>query len=80
MAIRPPLTNLVTGKPIRSNIPLNVNRKASRRGVQQSAVETYGEFTNLKILRNSPPLDEMGRNANKIQRKLQSGQKIDLEI
>lgn len=80
MAIRPPLTNLVTGKPVRPTVPLNLNREASRRGVQQSAVETYGEFTDLKIQRSSPPLDEMGRSANKIQRKIQSGQKIDLEI
>ena len=80
MAISSPLINIGNGKPVRANVPVQLNRQASRNGVRQSSVESYRDFTRIKLQRSSPTVDELSNRAGNLFRKVQSGQKVDLTI
>ncbi len=80
MAISSPLINVGTGKPVKAYTPVNLNREASRRGIQQSNVDSYREFTQVKMQRATPTVDELSQKAGSLFRKVQSGQKVDLKV
>ena len=80
MAISSPLINLGTGKPVKAYTPLHLNRDASRRGIQQSNVDSFREFSQAKVQRSSPSVDELSQKAGELFRMVQSGQKVDLKV
>ena len=80
MAISQPIRNTGTGKPVKANVPVRLNRKPSQAGVQNSSASSFREFTALKTQRNSASPDGLGRRAGRVPRRLQTGSKIDLEI
>ena len=72
MAMMPPLTFRGTGKPVRpATYPqIRVNREPMRKGVEQSGVQKYGEFTELVKKQSQIDLRSLGSGAVKISKSL----------
>lgn len=72
MAMMPPLTYRATGKPIRpATYPqIRVNREPTRKGVEQSGVRKFGEFSDLVKQQSQVDLRTLGRGAVKLQKSL----------
>ena len=72
MAMTPPLTFRATGKPVSpAKYPqIRVNREPMRKGVEQSGVRKYGEFTRLLKQQSKVDLRALGRGAVKLSKSL----------
>ena len=69
-----------TGKPLRSQTPLRVNREASQSGIRSTTPSRFREFRSLNASRLTPSPQDLGRATGQSLKKVNSGRIVDITI